>query len=455
MPIPPPARRCTAGGGAAARESLLALCQGIAGAYVRLHTWGFVHGDVHPRNVLVGADGAVRLIDFGLSVQMSGTEAGIAGTHRGGVGFFFEPEYAAACAGEGRGVAIPAASPAGEQYAVGALLYYLATGAHYRDFSLEREAMFRQIAAEPPLPLRGARVVAPWPELEAVLAQALAKDPAARFPSLADLAGALAKVPATSPGGEAGRRAAPSPGSPSPSGALLAEVLAEVAVDGPLTAAARPAASLFFGAAGVAYGLYRMALQRDDAALLSTADLWLVRAERAAGTEDAFLDPALELTAETVGEVSPYHAPSGLAAVAPSSPTPRATRRERGTPWPLSSTSASRPSPATSPPEGERTAPVATLPAGASDRDLTLGRSSLILAAATSPSCSPPTRPSARASPSSRAASSPSSWRELDSLPRSRRKWCRPISESPTVGRDTPTRLCAGGHAFGKTPPAS
>jgi serine/threonine protein kinase len=407
------------GGGTAARGALLALCRGIAGAYVRLHARGFVHGDVHPRNVLVGADGAVRLIDFGLSAPGpgSGSSPGIAGAHRGGVGFFFEPEYAAACAGVGRGVAaIPPASPAGEQYAVGALLYYLVTGAHYRDFSLEREAMFRQIAEEPALPF-AERGVAPWPELEAVLARALAKDPAGRFPSIAALDGALAAVSAGTPGAEAGRRAAPSTRSPSPARSLLAEVLAEVAVGGPLTAAARPTASLFFGAAGIAYGLYRMALQRDDAALLSTADLWLARAERAAGAEDAFLDPTLELTAETVGEVSPYHAASGLAAVRALLAHARGDVEGARNAMAAFLHLGLAPVAADAPPERGPAVPVAALPQGASDRDLTLGRSSLILAAANLAPVLPADAPERARLAELSGRVLEGLWEELDALP--------------------------------------
>jgi serine/threonine protein kinase len=52
------------GGG---RAALLALCRAVARAYARLHERGIVHGDVHPRNVLVGPAGEVRLIDFGFA----------------------------------------------------------------------------------------------------------------------------------------------------------------------------------------------------------------------------------------------------------------------------------------------------------------------------------------------------------------------------------------------------
>src|SRR5262249_1513448 len=156
---------------------------------------------------------------------------------RGGVGFFFEPEYAAAALRKHHG--IPAASAAGEQYAVAVLLYWLATGAYYVDFSLEREEMLRQIAEEPPRPF-AERGVEPGPQLERVLVRALAKDPGERFPSLAALAEALApiapiaQIAQVSEAGEipdvpdatespARRRAS----AASPARALLAAVLAE------------------------------------------------------------------------------------------------------------------------------------------------------------------------------------------------------------------------------------
>ena len=47
------------------REDLLALAAAVARAYARLHERGVVHGDVHPRNVLVTAAGEAVLLDFG------------------------------------------------------------------------------------------------------------------------------------------------------------------------------------------------------------------------------------------------------------------------------------------------------------------------------------------------------------------------------------------------------
>jgi serine/threonine-protein kinase len=298
--------------GAAGREGLLGLLRKIAAAYAGFHGQGIVHGDVHPQNLLVERDGAVRLLDFGYA-RSGALSAGLEAPGRAGVAFFYEPEQAAAMRAA---QPLPDATPAGEQYCLGALLYLLAAGAHYRDFSLERDEMLRQIAEDPPLPFaeRGAD---PWPELEAVLARALAKVPEERFPSVADLATALEAV-------EPPRRSAALTGwGGRPAGeadleALTERVLARVGEGGPVFAAGLPhppTATINYGAAGIACALYRMAQARGEAPLLSLADVWAERAARAAGPgapPESFYNPALEISEETVGRASAYHSAAGV-----------------------------------------------------------------------------------------------------------------------------------------------
>src|ERR1017187_7698865 len=77
-------------GGAAPLGTLLQLCRAVVEAYARLHEQHVVHGDVHPRNVLVSGDNAVKLVDFGLA-RISGVGGG--GGGGAGVGwvcFFFD-----------------------------------------------------------------------------------------------------------------------------------------------------------------------------------------------------------------------------------------------------------------------------------------------------------------------------------------------------------------------------
>ncbi|HEX4965645.1 MAG TPA: lanthionine synthetase LanC family protein [Thermoanaerobaculia bacterium] len=283
-------------------QGLLALCLAIVRAYAVLHERGVIHGDVHPRNVLVAADRSMRLIDFGFA-RWDGAPAPLAEVGRGGVAFYFEPEYARAVLA---GDAPPEASAPGEQYGVAALLYQLATGLHCRDFSLEKKEMLRQIAEEPPLPF-AARGIDPWPDLEAVLARALSKNPGDRFASLAEMAVALDGVETE----EERQR----PAGPSPAEGLLTRMLERIGFASPLLAAGLPGpprASLESGAAGIACACLRLAQLREDAGLLSLADLWSARALDDGGHDGAFYDPESGLHPQVLGRISPYHTASGL-----------------------------------------------------------------------------------------------------------------------------------------------
>lgn len=282
------------------RLSLLDLACGIAEAYAALHARGVVHGDVHPRNILVDDDGVVRLIDFGYGA--AGGEPPRVG--RGGMYYFFEPEYLGA---QRRGIELPATF-AGEQYALGALLYFLITGSHYVDFRSERDEMVRQAETEPPLPFTK-RDLPPWPEMEAILGRALVKDPAQRFPDVEAFAEALRAVRATA---VAELRETPL----SETAARFAdERLRDVARGGAMFAsgfAEAPTASINFGSAGVALGLLRIAEARRDPSILALADVWRSRALRDAGSPAAYYNEDRDLKAEMLGRITPNHTESGI-----------------------------------------------------------------------------------------------------------------------------------------------
>ena len=283
------------------RPGLLRLLQRIAHAYATLHTCGVMHGDVHPGNLLVGRDGNVTLLDFGLA-QVAGTDVDPSG--RGGVGFFIEPEWAAQLLADGSSVP---ASSRGEQFAVAALLYHLVTRHYYVDFTLERHEMLRQIRDASPL-LFAERGVASWPALEKTLSRGLAKAPEARFPDMAALATAL-DVDAEPVA------AAPTMPRRDDRAALIASTIDYLDVGSALFQSGLPNAplsSVNLGAAGIGYALYRLATARDEPHLLTLADAWLSRAEADASREEAFINPEMELTAEIVGQRSLFHGLPGL-----------------------------------------------------------------------------------------------------------------------------------------------
>lgn len=287
------------------RRDLLALANAILEAYARLHEQGVVHGDIHPRNVLIDRRQSVKIIDFGLACADDHANAGV---HRGGVGFFLEPEFARAAMSGGYP---PRLTTAGEQYGIAALLYLLFTGSHCLEFSLEKETMLRQIAEDPVLPFaqRGAQ---PWPEVEALLGKAMSKVPADRFSSLREFSNAMRMVKILSSAKEAqvatDQRLAE----------MKDQLLKKLGLTGPLlTGAALPAptTSVNYGAAGIAYSLYRMACATDDPEMLALADAWCERAVRQIGDEGAFYNAEIEITPENVGHTSLYHSPAGVHAV--------------------------------------------------------------------------------------------------------------------------------------------
>ena len=210
-----------------------------------------LHGDVHPRNIVVAGDRVV-LLDFGVARLVDEPPR----VGRAGVPFFFEPEHE-----------LPS-SPAGEQYALAALLYLLIAGRHYLDFRLDREELERQIETDSPAAL------VDWPEPERILFRALEKDPARRYASIADMA---------------------------------RELFLERTLQSLPEAYPPPTASIYFGAAGAAIGLLRISPAR--------ADVWRSRAEALIGTEGAY-DAGEEVPRGVIGEVSPYHTESGIHAAA-------------------------------------------------------------------------------------------------------------------------------------------
>jgi serine/threonine protein kinase len=290
--------------------ALLELCGAILEAYAHVHAQNVVHSDVHPRNILIGVDNSVKIVDFGLA-RFEKSRPGFQEPGRGGIGFYFEPEYAAACL---TGETTPVASRLGEQYALGALLYLLFTGRHYLDFSLEREKLLGQIVQDAPLPFsrRGVRSL---DEVERVLTKALAKNPSARYPSVEEFARQLKLAGDSSPTHLTGGAASRSPQDNAAGAGLIQTVLTRLSTSGDLIwsgLSLAPTCSVTFGAAGIAYMFYRIACLRNDPRLLSVADLWSNRANEAGNQAAAFYNRELEITEQNVDPASLYHTACGV-----------------------------------------------------------------------------------------------------------------------------------------------
>lgn len=97
------------------RGSILQLTR----ALIWLHQAGFIHRDLKPGNVLVNAAGALKVLDFGLAISVSGTHPDTRGHGIVGTLGYLSPEQA---------VGTTEIGPATDWYSVGSILYELLTG---------------------------------------------------------------------------------------------------------------------------------------------------------------------------------------------------------------------------------------------------------------------------------------------------------------------------------------
>jgi eukaryotic-like serine/threonine-protein kinase len=296
------------------KRELGAILLAIVDAYARLHEQLVVHGDVHPRNVLMCESGAARIIDFGQALSIrDGLAANQRG--RGGVDLYMEPELARARIDRCK---LQPPTLGGEQYSIAALLYYLLTGAHTHDFVLEEGQMLRQVIEDPPKSF-SEREVSGFIHTERALLRGLGKYPEARFASVKEFRKVLQQ--ALNLDYKAQSSLSHNGGKKRTDGEeLLGELIERSALGGELMIKGfeQPTASVNLGSAGLAYALLRIAQQREDESLLAVADVW----SHAAVRDIESLRPAaltasdLEMSQELVGNVSLYHAIPGVLCVA-------------------------------------------------------------------------------------------------------------------------------------------
>src|SRR5918997_2815064 len=141
------------------------------------HRHGVIHRDIKPHNVLIDADGRVKVTDFGIARAGASdmTETGsIMGTAQ-----YLSPEQA-----QGRPVDARA-----DLYAIGIVLYELLTGRVPFDADSPVTVALMQVNEAPPPP----RAIVPEipPSLDAVVLRALEKDPARRFSDADEFIAAL------------------------------------------------------------------------------------------------------------------------------------------------------------------------------------------------------------------------------------------------------------------------
>jgi len=138
-----------------------------------------VHRDVSPHNILIGVDGAVKLVDFGVAKAMGRlSEVTSAGQLKGKFGYM-SPEQAMAKKVDRRS----------DVFALGIVLFELTTGR--RLFRGEHDAETLHMVVSGKIPKPSAIDPSYPPALEEVVQKALQRDPAKRFQTAEEFQRAL------------------------------------------------------------------------------------------------------------------------------------------------------------------------------------------------------------------------------------------------------------------------
>jgi TolB-like protein/Tfp pilus assembly protein PilF len=173
--------------GLLAPEQVIRYGREIAEALAAAHAHGVVHRDISAGNVMIAADGHVKLMDFGLarvepltspdeataSRMPVSLPAAVAGTPP-----YIAPEVLGGAAADVRS----------DLYAVGVVLYRMATG--QLPFADRGEPLLARVLTRPPVPPRVYAPALPW-ALERVILHLLEKEPQSRIQTAEALMTAL------------------------------------------------------------------------------------------------------------------------------------------------------------------------------------------------------------------------------------------------------------------------
>lgn len=155
-------------------ELLRAVCAGMQHAHDR----GVIHRDLKPGNILVRADGTPKILDFGLARFLEDGALGPTLSHDGqavGTPMFMAPEQARGHLSE--------VGVAADVYALGVILYRLATNAWPFDEALPTLPLLHAICESEPLPPRTHKPHLPR-DLAAIITKAMARHRVERYASV-------------------------------------------------------------------------------------------------------------------------------------------------------------------------------------------------------------------------------------------------------------------------------
>jgi serine/threonine-protein kinase len=157
-------------------ERSLEIIDGVLRALDYSHQAGIVHRDIKPGNVMVTRNGDVKVMDFGIARAMSDAQATMTQTAQViGTAQYLSPEQA-------RGERVDARS---DLYSAGCLLYELLTGRPPFTGDSPVAIAYQHVRENPVPPSRVDPDVPAW--ADAIVLKAMAKSPADRYQTAADM----------------------------------------------------------------------------------------------------------------------------------------------------------------------------------------------------------------------------------------------------------------------------
>jgi hypothetical protein len=171
--------------GPLAPERAVPILRQVADALDAAHDHGLIHRDIKPANIILSRFGkridVVKVLDFGLVKEIDQSAELTAENVVCGTPTYLAPESLTAPDEVG---------PAGDQYALGAVGFFLLVGQPVFDGKTVAEVCAHHIHTEPTAPSELSEHTIP-PALDELLLRCLAKRPSERFPSAASVRDAL------------------------------------------------------------------------------------------------------------------------------------------------------------------------------------------------------------------------------------------------------------------------